>query len=98
MQTASLSRVNQGLLLVLLSVVALYFGRLFLVPLAFAAVLAMLLAPVAARLERWGTGRVGAALLCLLLLLAFVGGVIWLIGAQAASISEQLPQIQQKAQ
>lgn len=98
MRNASLTRTNQVLLLLVLSAVVLYFGRAFLVPLAFAAVLAMLLAPVAGWLERRHLGRVGAALLCLLLLVAFVGGCVWLIGAQAANISEQLPQIQQKLQ
>ncbi|GAB2957169.1 hypothetical protein GCM10027048_24520 [Hymenobacter coalescens] len=98
MRNASLTRTNQVLLLLVLSALVLYFGRSFLVPLAFAAVLAMLLAPVAGWLERRHLGRVGSALLCLLLLLAFLGGCIWVVGAQAANISEQLPQIQQKLQ
>ncbi|KUG08954.1 hypothetical protein ASU33_10075 [Solirubrum puertoriconensis] len=98
MRNLSLRHTNQVLLLLVLSVAVLYFGRVFLIPLAFAAVLAMLLAPVARRLERWHLGRVGAALICLLLLLAFVGGCIFIVGAQAANISEQLPQIQQKLQ
>ncbi|AYA35988.1 AI-2E family transporter [Hymenobacter oligotrophus] len=98
LRNLSLRHTNQVLLLWVLSVVVLYFGRVFLIPLAFAAVLAMLLAPVASRLERWHLGRVGAALLCVVLLLAFVGGCIFIIGVQAANISEQLPQIQQKLQ
>jgi predicted PurR-regulated permease PerM len=98
MRSAALVRINQVLLLAVLSVVVLYYGRLFLVPLAFAAILAMLLAPVARRLEGWGLGRVSSTLGCLLLLLAFVGGVVWIVGEQATTISGQLPQIQQKLQ
>jgi len=97
MRNFSLPRTNQILLLAVLSVAVLYFGRPFLVPLALAAVLAMLLTPLAGRLERWGLGKVASGLLCLLVLLLFIGGVLWIIGAQAANISEQLPQIQQKS-
>ncbi|WP_400190411.1 AI-2E family transporter [Hymenobacter sp. B81] len=96
MQSIPLPRVNALLLLALLTVALLHFGRLFLVPLAFAAVLAMLLAPLGNRLERWGLGRALAALLCLVVVLLFVGGMGWAIGAQVANISEQLPQIQEK--
>jgi predicted PurR-regulated permease PerM len=98
MRNLSLPRTNQRLLLAVLSAVVLYFGRPFLVPLALAAVLAMLLTPVAQRLERWGLGRVASGLLCLVLLLLFIGSVVGIIGVQAANISEQLPQIQQKLQ
>ncbi|QJX45462.1 AI-2E family transporter [Hymenobacter taeanensis] len=98
MPSLSLTRTVQVLALLALSLLLLYVGRLFLVPLVFAAILAMLLAPVARQLERWGAGRIVSGLLCVLLLLAFMGGICWAIGAQAANISEQLPQIQQKVQ
>lgn len=96
MQQVSLARTKRLLLLAVLSVVVLYYGRPFLIPLAFAAVLAMLLTPVGRRLERWGLSRGWSTLGCLLL--AFVGAAGWVIGAQAANISEQLPQMQQKLQ
>lgn len=98
MRSVSLPRVNGLLLLTLLTVAFLYFGRLFLIPVAFAIILAMLLTPVGRRLEGWGLGRGLASLLCILLLLFVIGAMGWAIGEQAANISEQLPQIQVKLQ
>ncbi|WP_240731667.1 AI-2E family transporter [Hymenobacter radiodurans] len=98
MRSISLVRVNGLLLLALLALALLYYGRLFLIPVAFAIVLAMLLAPVSRRLESWGLGRGLASFVCLVLLLLVIGAMGWAIGEQAANISEQLPQIQAKLQ
>jgi predicted PurR-regulated permease PerM len=96
MRSISLSQANGVLLLALLSVALLYVGRLFLIPLAFALLLAMLLRPVSNWLERRGLGRAGAALLCLLLVVAFVGGLAWIISAQGANIADEWPQLKQQ--
>ncbi|MCC2547484.1 AI-2E family transporter [Hymenobacter sp. BT175] len=98
MRSISLSRANGLLLLTLLTVALLYFGRLFLMPLAFALLLAMLLRPVSNWLENRGVSRGWAALLCLLLVLAFVAALVWLVAAQGTSIAEDWPQLKAQLQ
>lgn len=96
MLSFSLSRIVHVLLLLVASATVLYYGRVFLVPIAFAALLAMLLAPVGNWLEGRGLGRVASSLLCLLLLCAFLGGVGWVLGTQASHLVEQWPQIRER--
>lgn len=96
MKSISIYRANAIILFGILAVAALYYGRLFFIPLAFAIVLAMLLVPVSNKLERWGVSRIAATFLCILLILLFIAGAFWVIGAQAASLSEDLPQIKGK--
>ncbi len=98
MKSLSLARLNGILLLGVLSVIILYYGRAFLVPLMFGILFAMLLAPVSRRLERWGLGRIPATFVCLFIILLFVAAVVGLITAQATSFSKDLPQIQLRIQ
>ena len=93
MRSISLPRANGLLLLAILTVAALYFGRLFLMPLAFAGLLAMLLRPVSNWLERHGIKRGWATLLCLLLVVAFLAALGALVAAQGSSIAEDWPQL-----
>jgi len=86
------------LLLGVLTVIILYYGRSFLVPLTFGILFSMLMVPVSNRLERWGLGRKSATLVCILIILLCVAGIVALISMQATSFSEDLPQIQQKVQ
>lgn len=96
MRSITLPRTNGVLLLSLLTIAVLYFGRLFLMPLAFAVLLAMLLTPVSNWLERRGVGRAWAALLCLLLVLVFIGALVGLVAAQGSNIAEEWPQLKTK--
>ena len=96
MRSISLPRTNGVLLLSLLTVALLYFGRLFLIPLAFAVLLAMLLTPVSGWLERRGVSRGWAALLCLLLVLVFIGALAGLVAAQGSNIAEEWPPLKAK--
>lgn len=98
MKAISLNRINAIVAFTVLTVLTLYIGRPFLVPLAFAGILAMLLLPVSRKLESWGVGRVGATLLCILLVLLLVAGFVGIIYAQAASFSKDWPEIQGKLQ
>lgn len=98
MKAIPLGRINTVLAFAVLIVLILYVGRPFLVPLAFAGVLAMLLLPISRKLEGWGVGRVGATLLCILLILLLVAGFVGIIYAQAASFSKDWPQMQDKLQ
>ncbi len=96
MKAISIHKTKDVLQVVILAVVALYFGRSFLVPLAFGILLAMLLLPVCRKLEQWGVGRVGAVFLCILLILLFLLGVLAVISTQIASFAQDWPQVQTK--
>ncbi|KAA9345882.1 AI-2E family transporter [Adhaeribacter soli] len=98
MKSISLYRLNAILLLGILFVAALYYGRTFFIPLGFAIVISMLLLPVSLKLEQWGINRFWSTMLCLLIILLFMAGFVFLIAAQAASFSEDMPQIQQRLQ
>ena len=98
MNTVSIYRVNGVLLLSLLSVIILYYGRIFLIPLTFGILLAMLMLPVSRKLESWGIGRVWSVWLCILLILVVLAGGVMLISTQLNNFLSDLPQIQQKVQ
>src|SRR5690606_40014148 len=98
MKSISLYRYNAILLLLILTTVVLYFGKELLVPLFFAILLAMLLLPVCRKLESWGVNRVWSTLTGILIIVAFIAGLITIIAAQGVSLSEDMPQMQSKAQ
>jgi predicted PurR-regulated permease PerM len=91
------ARVNQYLLFFILLVVLLYFGRAFLIPVVFAALLAMLMAPVCRRLEKVGLNRPFASLVCVLILLLVVVGIGAVITAQFSAFAEDVTMIEKKA-
>ncbi|ALJ00906.1 AI-2E family transporter [Rufibacter tibetensis] len=98
MTNVSINRVNAVLLFGILSIITLYYGKVFFIPLAFAIILAMLMTPVSRWLEARGVGRIPATLLCILLILLFIGVFFLIISLQAVSFSKDLPQIQSKLQ
>lgn len=73
-----------------------YYSRPFLVPLAFASILAMLLWPITRKMESWGINSKLAALVSVLLLVGVAAGVFFLLGKQVKSFSEDLPQMKQQ--
>lgn len=83
--------------LVIAIVVILYYGKGLLIPLAVAALLAMLFNPMMKWLERKGLGRGLAVTLCTLVLVLFVGGLVFLLGQQVASFADDWPQIKERA-
>ena len=97
MKGITLNRLNSVLLLFVLTIIVLYYGKEFLVPLFFAILLAMLLLPVCNRLEKWGMGRVGATFIGIFIILLFISGLVAIIAAQGVSLSEDMPQMQAKA-
>lgn len=96
MKEVSIYRANAILLFLILLIVALYYGREFLVPLSFALILCMLMQPVSQKLEEWGLGRIWATFLCILFILTFITGFCGIIYAQGLSFSKDWPQIQPK--
>lgn len=82
---------------VLLSLVIIIYGlnalQGLLIPLVFAILFAVLLFPLAQRLENWRVPRVLAILLCLILTLAVIVGILYAVSVQISSFAEVLPQL-----
>ncbi len=87
--------------LVILSTVALttflvamlFFASAIFIPLALAALLSFLLAPLVTRLERW-LGRIVAVLLVVTMILAVAGGAGWVLTRQLIDLATKLPDYQ----
>ncbi len=71
----------------------LYVGRELLIPLALAAMLTFLLAPLVGWIERW-IGRITAVLLVVLMLFSLIGGAGWLLTRQVIDLAAKLPAYQ----
>ena len=94
MHRFSLTRSVQVLLFSILLVVALYYGKSFLIPVAFAGILSMLLLPVMEWLERKRFPRALAVLCAVLLIIAAVAGIIGLISWQVADLAKNASQLE----
>lgn len=91
-----IQRSNRVLFFVVLVTVILYFGRTILIPIAFAALLAMLMAPLCSWLEHKGISRVVAVIACILILLLFILAMLGIVVIQVSNFSENLPELEQK--
>ena len=74
-------------------VTILYVGRQLLIPLALAAMLTFLLAPLVGYIERW-IGRIAAVLIVVAMLFSVVGGAGWLLTRQLIDLAAKLPDYQ----
>lgn len=72
-------------------VAALYFGRELVVPLVLASLLAFLLAPACAALQRLKLPRVAAVTVVVLLAFGFMAGLGLVVGHQGALLTDNLP-------
>ena len=73
----------------------LYFGRDLLIPIALAALLTFILAPLAGWLRRFRIPRVPSVLLIVLVASSGIGGIGLLIGSQIVELARNLPTYQQ---
>lgn len=87
-------RVLVGMLIAALVIVALFFGRELLVPLALAMLLGFLLDPAVSRLKRWGLSRMAATLLVVAITLCALGGMGAYLTNQVSQLSADLPTYQ----
>lgn len=71
-------------------VATLYFARDLLIPLALAALLTFLLAPLVTRIERW-LGRVVAVLVVVAMIFAATGATGWVLTRQIIDLGTKLP-------
>lgn len=92
-----LLRMTVGLFFWTLLLVVLVLARNFLYPLALAILFALLLLPVAARLERVGLPRIIANLISLILGIGVIYGVMFFLYKQIARLAQELPDIKQNA-
>jgi predicted PurR-regulated permease PerM len=81
------------ILLMAFVITVLYVGRELLIPIALAAMLTFLLAPLVSGIERW-IGRVAAVLLVVAFLFGVLGGAGWLLTRQLIDLAAKLPDYQ----
>jgi predicted PurR-regulated permease PerM/methylmalonyl-CoA mutase cobalamin-binding subunit len=77
-------------LLMAFVIATLYFARDLLIPLALAALLTFLLAPLVTRLERW-VGRIAAVLLVVTMIFSMIGMAGWVLTRQLVDLATRLP-------
>ena len=82
------------LLIVVLTVVILVYGKPFLVPLVFAALLSSLLLPVSKWFERKGVTRSLSVIFSISILFVFVAGLIFLLSWQLSDMAQDLTKIE----
>jgi len=73
----------------------LYGAKIVLIPLAFSILIAFMLYPLVRRLRRFHLPNTGAVVLVVASAAAGLAGLSWLIGAQIAGFSAELPQYEQ---
>src|SRR6478672_6127224 len=93
MNSTLLEKSVKVLLLIYLSFVLLFYGKSFLVPFLIASLLAMLVLPLCARMER-RMNKVLAVSISLFLLLAIISLVIYILAWQITDISGKASEIQ----
>src|SRR5688572_10343850 len=74
-----------------LVIVALYFGKPVLMPIALATLLAFLLSPLVNALCRTGLRQSIAVTLVVVLMFSILGGMVWGFGRQMSSLLYELP-------
>lgn len=92
-----LERINLYLLFAILLTVVLYFGKTVIVPVAFASLLAMLMAPVCRWLDNKGLNRALSCLSCVLILLVTLLIVLSVTIGEIVMFAQDLPQIEKKS-
>lgn len=94
----NLTRINKLLVSIFLVSIIMYLGRPFLIPVAIAAFFAMLLFPVAQKFEQLRAKKSVAALVSILILLAFLSFLGALVSYQIKELESDLPRIEEKIQ
>lgn len=87
-----------SLLGILLLLFLLSYGKFLFMPMAFAALLAMLLEPLSRWLEQFKFNRVLAILTSMFLLTLILGGIISLLSFQLVQFADRLPEANQRIQ
>lgn len=88
-----LTRINNILYFIILLCIVLYFGKEVLVIVTFAALLAMLMTPLANNLETHRFPRVISSLISVLIIIIVISGVFLLLSTQIANVIKEIPRI-----
>ncbi len=94
MTQLNITRSIQILILLIAITVVLYFGKSFLVPVVFAALLAMLFLPLFKWLQNRGFKKSISIITCILIVLAIAAGIIWLISWQISGLAKDADSIE----
>ena len=84
------------ILLLFLVTASLYYGRPFLIPVAFAGLLSMLFLPLSRWLENKGLARGLATLVCVLILISLIDGVIYLVVWQVTDLTSDVSNMEEQ--
>jgi predicted PurR-regulated permease PerM len=84
------------ILLLFLVIASLYYGRPFLVPVAFAGLLSMLFLPLSRWLENKGLARGLATLICVLILIFLIAGVVYLVVWQVTDLTSDVSNMEEQ--
>ena len=87
-------RLATGLVIASIVILALYYGRDMLLPLALALLFGFLLDPAVSRLKRWGLPRMAAAIIVVVIALGALGGMGMYLVSQVQQLSADLPTYQ----
>lgn len=98
LKSPPLSRYNSILLFFVLLVIVMFYAKQILIITSFAALLAMLMAPVANYLEGHKFNRVGSSLVSILIILLAISMVLSLIVIQVAAFIDDIPNIQKRVE
>ena len=86
------------LLGILLLIALLWYGKFILMPLAFSALIAMLLEPISNWLQQYKFSRLAAILTSMVLVAIVLGGIISLLSIQLVQFADRLPEANEKIQ
>jgi predicted PurR-regulated permease PerM len=90
-------RINQYLAFLILLVIILYYGKVVILPVAFAALLAMLMAPVCRFLDRKGFKRGLSSFTCILIIVIAIAGMMAIVAGQISAFRNDYPKIKAQA-
>lgn len=90
------ARLAYTLLSLVLIVYIAHFSAAITIPLAFATLVAIMLLPLATRLEKWGCSRGLAAFIAVFLFVIGLSGVLLLLTSQMGAFVSDFPQLQQQ--
>jgi predicted PurR-regulated permease PerM len=91
-------RITQALFIPILITVILYFGKPALVPVTFAILLAMLMAPLCRWFDSKGWSRGLSCFVCVLVVAIFISLIFLIVGLQISGLVENMDKMKEKAQ
>jgi predicted PurR-regulated permease PerM len=90
-------RANQYLFFIVLTAVVMHFSAAFLIPIVFAGLLSMLMAPACRKFESWGFNRPFATIACILILVLVFALGVFIVSTQLKTFLENISTIQDRA-